>query len=59
MLQRHAPCILPDSKVALLQGMGRLANRTVVFNTNHFQEPEQLTRPDRTVSQVAFALMGL
>jgi arylformamidase len=42
-----------------LQGMGRLANRTVVLNANHFQEPEQLARPDSTISQMAFSLMGL
>lgn len=42
-----------------LEGMGRLASRTVVFNANHFQEPEQLARADSTVSQVAFSLMGL
>jgi arylformamidase len=42
-----------------LQGMGRLANRTVVLNTNHFQEPQQLAQPDSTVSQVAFSLIGL
>lgn len=42
-----------------LQGMGRLASRTVVFNANHFQEPEQLALPDSTVSHAAFSLMGL
>ncbi|MEJ0095937.1 MAG: alpha/beta hydrolase [Methylocella sp.] len=42
-----------------LRGMGRLANRTVVFNANHFQEPEQLTRADSEVSQAVFSLMGL
>ena len=42
-----------------LQGMGRLASRTVVFDANHFQEPERLARPDSTVSQAVFSLMGL
>jgi arylformamidase len=42
-----------------LQGMGKLASRTVVFNANHFQEAEHLAQPDSTVSQAAFSLMGL
>jgi arylformamidase len=42
-----------------LQGMGRLARRLVVFNANHFQELEQLTRPDSAVSRAAFSLMGI
>jgi arylformamidase len=42
-----------------LQGMGRLASRTVVFNANHFQEAERLAKSDSTVSRAAFLLMGL
>ncbi|MQA91253.1 MAG: carboxylesterase family protein [Gemmatimonas sp.] len=42
-----------------LEGMGRLASRTVAFNANHFQEPEQLTRADSAISQGIFSLMGL
>lgn len=42
-----------------LRGMGRLASRTVVFNANHFQEPERLKDPDSEVSQAAFALMRI
>jgi arylformamidase len=42
-----------------LQGMGRLASRTIVFNANHFQEPARLAHPDSAVSRAAFALMGL
>jgi arylformamidase len=42
-----------------LKGMGRLASRTVVFNTNHFQEPEQLTRANSMVSQAIFSLIGI
>jgi len=42
-----------------LQGMGKLASRTVVFNANHFQELDHLAQPGSTVSQAAFSLMGL
>jgi arylformamidase len=42
-----------------LRGMGRLAAQVTLFNTNHFQEPEQLSDPDSAVSQVVFKLMGL
>ena len=42
-----------------LQGMGRLASRTVVFNANHFQEIERLAKPDSAVSRAVFSLMGL
>jgi arylformamidase len=42
-----------------LEGMGRLASRTVAFNANHFQEPERLAHPDTEVSRAAFSLMGI
>jgi arylformamidase len=42
-----------------LQGMGRLASRTVAFNANHFQEPERLADPNTDVSKAAFSLMGI
>jgi arylformamidase len=42
-----------------LQGMGRLASRTVAFNANHFQEPERLADPRTDVSRAAFSLMGI
>jgi len=42
-----------------LQGMGRLQARQVVFNANHFQEPERLLDPDSVVSRLAFSVMGL
>lgn len=42
-----------------LQGMGRLASRTVAFDANHFQEPERLANPDSEVSRAAFGLMGV
>jgi arylformamidase len=42
-----------------LAGMGRLSARTVVFNANHFQEPEHLLDPASAVSQAAFSIMGL
>lgn len=41
-----------------LEGMGRLASRSVAFNTNHFQEAEQLGHPDSMVSQVALSMIG-
>jgi arylformamidase len=43
----------------VLEGMGRLASRTVVFNANHFQEPERLADPNSEVSKTAFSLMGI
>jgi arylformamidase len=43
----------------VLEGMGRLASRTVAFNANHFQEPERLADPDTEVSRAAFSLMGI
>jgi arylformamidase len=42
-----------------LEGMGRLASRVELFNTNHFQEIKQLAYAGSTVSQALFALMGL
>ena len=42
-----------------LAGMGRLASRTVVFNANHFEAPEELARADSIVSRVVFSVMGL
>lgn len=43
----------------MLQGMGKLHSRTVVFAANHLQEAEQLGQPDSQVSQVALSLLGL
>jgi arylformamidase len=42
-----------------LAGMGRLASRTELFNTNHFQEVKQLYHADSEVSRVLFSLMDL
>ena len=42
-----------------LQGMGRLASRTVAFNANHFQEDDRLGQADSDVSRALFALMGI
>jgi arylformamidase len=42
-----------------LTGMGRLASRTELFNTNHFQELKQLGHAGSALSQVLFSLMGL
>jgi arylformamidase len=42
-----------------LAGMGRLAAREVVFDANHFQEPERLAQLDSSVSKLAFSLMGI
>ena len=42
-----------------LGGMGRLASRTELFNTNHFQGLKQLGHADSTLSRMLFALMGL
>ena len=42
-----------------LGGMGLLAGRHVLFDTNHFEEPEQLNRPDTLLGHAALAMMGL
>jgi arylformamidase len=42
-----------------LQGMGRLASRTVAFNANHFQENDRLGQADSDVSRALFALMDI
>jgi arylformamidase len=42
-----------------LQGMGRLASRTVVFAANHFQEPQHLAKPDSELSGALLKLMGI
>ena len=42
-----------------LQGMGRLASRTVAFNANHFQEDDRLRQADSEISQALFALMKI
>ena len=42
-----------------LEGMGRLASRTVVFNANHFEELEHLAQEDSDLSRVLFSLMDL
>ena len=42
-----------------LQGMGRLASRTVAFNANHFQEDDRLGLPDSEISRALFSLMGI
>jgi arylformamidase len=42
-----------------LAGMGRLAGRTKLFNSNHFQEVKQLARADSAASRMLFSLMGL
>jgi hypothetical protein len=39
--------------------MGRLARRIDMFATNHFQGPQQLSRPDSELSQALFALMKI
>ena len=44
---------------AALQGMGRLASRTVVFSPNHFEEPRQLADPGSALCRALFSLMGL
>lgn len=50
-----------QSKVfaSALQGMGRLASRTLAFAANHFQEPQRLARPDSDMSKALFALMKI
>ena len=42
-----------------LEGMGRLASRTIAFNTNHFEEDERLGDADSEVSRTLFALMEI
>ncbi len=42
-----------------LEGMGLLAGRHVLFDTNHFEEGEQLNRPDTLLGHTALAMMGL
>ncbi len=42
-----------------LQGMNLLAGRHVLFGTNHFEEPEQLNRPDTLLGRTALTMMGL
>lgn len=42
-----------------LQGMGRLASRTVAFNANHFQEDDRLGQSDSEISRALFSLMGI
>ena len=42
-----------------LQGMGKLASRTVAFNANHFQEDDHLGQPDSEISKALFSLMGI
>ena len=42
-----------------LEGMGRLAFRDELFNTNHFEQPEQLAEADSVVGRAALRLMGL
>jgi arylformamidase len=42
-----------------LQGMGRLASRTIAFNANHFQEDDRLGQPDSEISRALFSLMGI
>ncbi|MGI4939888.1 MAG: alpha/beta hydrolase, partial [Janthinobacterium lividum] len=48
-----------DVFATALQGMGLLAGRHVLFNTSHFEEPEQLNRPDTLLGGVALTMMGL
>jgi len=42
-----------------LAGMDRLAAQHTLFNTNHFEEPEQLNRPGTVLAQAALGMMGL
>ncbi len=42
-----------------LQGMGKLASRTVAFNADHFQEDDHLGQPDSEISKALFSLMGI
>jgi arylformamidase len=45
--------------VDALQGMRRLASRTLAFNANHFQEDDRLGQPDSEISRALFSLMGV
>lgn len=42
-----------------LAGMGQLVARRVLFNTNHFQMPLQLNRPDTVLGHMALVGTGL
>jgi len=42
-----------------LAGMGQLAAQHTLFNTNHFEETEQLNRPDTVLARAALGMMGL
>jgi len=42
-----------------LLGMGLQRSRFVLFDTNHFQVPLQLARPDTPLGRAALAMMGL
>lgn len=42
-----------------LQGMGKLASRTVAIDANHFQENERLAEPDSEICRALFALMKI
>jgi arylformamidase len=42
-----------------LLGMGLQRSRTPLFNTNHFQVPLQLYRPDTPLGRTALSMMGL
>jgi arylformamidase len=52
---RRQSMVLADA----LQGMGRLAARTELFATNHFQVPQRLSKPDSELSQTLYALMKI
>ena len=43
----------------VLASTGALRSRSLLFNQNHFEVPEQLNRPDSQVSRFALTLMGL
>lgn len=42
-----------------LQGMGKLANRTIAVDANHFEENDRLGDPDSEISRALFALMRI
>lgn len=42
-----------------LQGMGRLASRTIAFDANHFQEDDRLGQADSEISKALFTLMNI
>jgi len=52
---KRQSCVFADA----FAGMGRLAARHTLFNTNHFEEPEQLNRPDTVLGRAALDMMGL